>query len=229
MQPAGATLELQHLYLGYANNIVAADINATITASSLVAIVGPNGAGKTTLLKAVAGLLRPMRGRIVMHGISTRDVSYVPQQIDIVRDFPISVFDMVASGLWGVTGAFKGLSLAAHSRIEESLTAVGLRGFESRRIGTLSGGEFQRMLFARLILRDARIILMDEPFSHIDEATTQDLMKLVIDWQRSGRTVIAALHDISLVRRQFPHVLRFARGRVAFGASHELLAKQDQP
>ncbi|MGB3867292.1 MAG: ATP-binding cassette domain-containing protein, partial [Xanthobacteraceae bacterium] len=109
------------------------------------------------------------------------------------------------------------------ARVEAALAAVGLTGFERRAIGTLSGGQMQRMLFARLLLQDARLIVLDEPFNAIDAKTSADLLQLVKQWRAEGRTVLAALHDMELVRAHFPKTLLLARGAVAWGATGEVL------
>ena len=223
---ASAAVELSGLSLGYARVCVVRDVNATVQIGDLVAVIGPNGAGKTTLLKAIAGLLRPIAGRVEVRAASRRDIGYLPQRSDIVRDFPISVLDMVSAGLWRSTGAFSGFNRVARQRVDDALGAVGLDGFGPRIIGTLSGGEFQRMLFARLMLQDAALILMDEPFNHIDEGTTADLLRLINDWHRNGCTIIVVLHDIGMVRRHFPRVICFERGSAIFGSTHELLVKR---
>src|SRR6202035_1159799 len=106
-----------------------------------------------------------------------------------------------------------------HHVVEHALAAVGLTGFERRPIGTLSGGQMQRMLFGRLLIQDARVILLAEPFAAIDERTTADLLNLVRRWHGEGRTVLAALHDIDLVRANFPEALLLARAPVAWGAT----------
>jgi zinc/manganese transport system ATP-binding protein len=104
---------------------------------------------------------------------------------------------------------------------------VGLSGFENRGIGTLSGGQMQRMLFARVLLQDARLIVLDEPFNAIDTKTSADLMALVQQWHAEKRTVLAALHDMDLVRAHFPETLLLARGKVAWGATAEVLTSEN--
>ena len=131
----------------------------------------------------------------------------MPQIADIDRSFPISVYDMVAMGLWRRKGLFAGDRQQDHATIEAAIAAVGLTGFEQRPIGTLSGGQMQRMLFARLLLQDARLIVLDEPFTAIDAKTSADLLDLVRRWHSEQRTVIAALHDIDLVKAKFPQSL----------------------
>ena len=103
------------------------------------------------------------------------------------------------------------------------MAAVGLTGFERRPISTLSGGQMQRALFARLLLQDASLILLDEPFTAIDAKTTADLLDLVRRWHEEARTVVAVLHDLEVVRRVFPRTLLIAREPVAWGETAEVL------
>ena len=110
-----------------------------------------------------------------------------------------------------------------NARITQALAKVGLVGFEDRAIGTLSGGQMQRALFARLILQDAQILLLDEPFTAVDESTEQDLVILLRDWHRQGRTIITVLHDLALIRQEFPESLLLAREVIGWGTSADVL------
>jgi zinc/manganese transport system ATP-binding protein len=180
-----------------------------IASGSLTAIVGPNGAGKSTLLKGIAGALAPLDGRLTL--AKGKRLAYLPQSADLDRSFPIHVYDLVAMGLWNSAGIFGRIGFGAKAKIEQAIAAVGLTGFERRPIGTLSGGQMQRVLFASLLLQDADIILLDEPFTAIDARTTADLLALVQRWHGESRTVVAVLHDIETVRRAFPQTLLLAR------------------
>jgi zinc/manganese transport system ATP-binding protein len=186
-------------------------------------VIGPNGAGKSTLFKGVVGALKPLAGRIERNGVAPQDIAYLPQVAEIDRSFPINVYDMVAMGLWRSKGLFGGIGLNDRDRIEHAIEAVGLTGFERRPIGTLSGGQMQRMLFARLLLQDARVIVLDEPFNAIDAKTSADLLGLVRRWHAEQRTVLAAMHDLDLVRSAFPDALLLAREPVAWGKTIEVL------
>ena len=139
----------------------------------------------------------------------------------------MSVYDLVSMGLWSRSGVLGGIGRADRARIEEALAAVGLTGFERRPIGTLSGGQMQRTLFARLLLQDAALILLDEPFTAIDAKTTADLLDLVRRWHAEARTVVAVLHDIDLVRRVFPETLLIAREPVAWGPTAETSERRE--
>jgi len=218
-----AQLQFRDVTLGYDRHPAVHHLSGEVTQGALLAVVGPNGAGKSTLFRGLVGILKPLAGSISLDGLDVRDIAYLPQSADIDRSFPISVFDFVSTGLWRTTGLFGGIGRPARDKIEQALSAVGLTGFENRGIGTLSGGQMQRMLFARLLLQDARVVVLDEPFNAIDAKTSADLLELVKRWHAEGRTVLAALHDMELVRAHFPETLLLAREPVAWGATAQAL------
>lgn len=222
-----AQITFSDLTLGYERHPAVHHLSGDVDAGALLAVCGPNGAGKSTLLKGISGALKPLGGRIDRHGLQTRDIAYLPQGAEVDRSFPIHVYDMVSMGLWRRSGLFGGVGARDRARIEEAISAVGLEGFEGRPIGTLSGGQMQRTLFARLLLQDARLILLDEPFNALDASTVSDLLALVARWHEEGRTVLAVLHDFDLVRASFPETLLLARSPVAWGATRETLAPQN--
>jgi zinc/manganese transport system ATP-binding protein len=222
-----AQLKFQNVTLGYDRHPAVHHLNGEVATGALVAVIGPNGAGKSTLFKGIIGALPPLSGTIAFNGFVAHDIAYLPQTADIDRSFPISVFDFVGTGLWRSVGFFGGMGRAARDRITEALAAVGLNGFENRSIGTLSGGQMQRMLFARVLLQNARLIVLDEPFNAIDAKTSADLLALVKRWHGEGRTVMAALHDMELVRNHFPETLLLARGPVAWGATADVLTAEN--
>jgi zinc/manganese transport system ATP-binding protein len=218
-----AQLQFHDVTLGYDRHPAVHHLDGEVASGALLAIVGPNGAGKSTLFRGIVGILKPLGGSIVTGDLDIRDIAYLPQTVDIDRSFPISVFDLVGTGLWRSTGFFGGMGKPAREKIAQALAAVGLNGFENRPIGTLSGGQMQRMLFARVLLQDARLIVLDEPFNAIDARTSADLLALVRRWHAEKRTVLAALHDMDVVRAHFPEALLLARGKVAWGATAEVL------
>jgi zinc/manganese transport system ATP-binding protein len=220
-------LRFHNLTLGYERHPAVHHLDGALESGALVAVVGPNGAGKSTLFKGVVGALKPLAGSIERDGLDARDIAYLPQVPDIDRSFPINVYDMVAMGLWRVKGVFGGIGGKDHRIIEAAIAAVGLTGFERRTIGTLSGGQMQRMLFARLVVQDARVIVLDEPFTAIDAKTSADLLDLVRRWHSERRTVLVALHDIDLVKANFPKALLLAREPVAWGFTPEVLTAEN--
>jgi zinc/manganese transport system ATP-binding protein len=222
-----AQISFRDVTLGYDRHPAVHHLDGEVAQGALLAVVGPNGAGKSTLFRGLAGILKPLSGAIDLGGLDIRDIAYLPQSVDIDRTFPISVFDLVGTGLWRTTGFFGGMGKPARERIAQALAAVGLNGFENRSIGTLSGGQMQRMLFARALLQDARLIVLDEPFNAIDAKTSADLLALVKRWHGEGRTVLAALHDFDLVRAHFPETLLLARGPVAWGPTAQVLTNEN--
>jgi zinc/manganese transport system ATP-binding protein len=222
-----AQVRFRDVTLGYDRHPAVHHLNGEVAHGALLAVIGPNGAGKSTLFRGLAGILKPLAGSIGLGGLDIRDIAYLPQTVDIDRSFPISVYDFVGTGLWRATGFFGGMGRSARDKIAQALAAVGLNGFENRAIGTLSGGQMQRMLFARVLLQDARLIVLDEPFNAIDAKTSADLLALVQRWHGEGRTVLAALHDMDLVRNHFPETLLLARGPVAWGATAQVLTAEN--
>ena len=218
-----AQLQFRNLTLGYDRHPAVHHLDGAVQAGSLTAVVGPNGAGKSTLFKGVVGVIKPLAGRIERNGVDPQDIAYLPQIAEIDRSFPINVFDMVAMGLWRSKGLFGGIGRKDRDAVEHAIGAVGLTGFEPRPIGTLSGGQMQRMLFARLLLQDARVIVLDEPFNAIDTKTCADLIALIRRWHGEQRTVLTALHDLELVKAHFPETLLLAREPVAWGKTADVL------
>ncbi|MBZ6077407.1 zinc ABC transporter ATP-binding protein AztA [Microvirga puerhi] len=221
------SVRFDEVTLGYGRHPAVHHLDGEIAAGSLTAVVGPNGAGKSTLLKGIVGTLAPLEGRISLNGAGPGPVAYLPQAAEIDRSFPLSVYDLVAMGLWSRSGLFGGIGRKDRTRIEHALAAVGLIGFERRPISTLSGGQMQRALFARLLLQDASLILLDEPFTAIDAKTTADLLDLVRRWHAEKRTVVAVLHDLDMVRRVFPETLLIAREPVAWGETGHVLSPEN--
>ncbi|AMN39812.1 zinc ABC transporter ATP-binding protein AztA [Rhodoplanes sp. Z2-YC6860] len=218
-----AQLQFRNLTLGYDRHPAVHHLDGAVEPGALVAVVGPNGAGKSTLFKGVVGVIKPLAGRIERNGVAPQDIAYLPQIAEIDRSFPISVYDLVAMGLWRSKGLFGGIGRKDRDTVEHAIAAVGLTGFEQRPIGTLSGGQMQRMLFARLLLQDARVIVLDEPFNAIDAKTCSDLVELIRRWHGEQRTILTALHDLELVKAHFPETLLLAREPVAWGKTADVL------
>ncbi|SEO85620.1 zinc ABC transporter ATP-binding protein AztA [Pseudomonas sp. Snoq117.2] len=221
-----AAIELQDLTLAYQRHPAIRHLSGCFRTGSLTAIVGPNGAGKSTLLKAIAGTLRPISGR-VNRAVPQRRLGYLPQAAEIDRSFPLSVLETVVLGAWRGLGLWRGVTAAHRKDATEALQAVGLEGLEDRLVGALSSGQFQRVLFARLLLQDAPVLLLDEPFTAIDARTTADLLTIVRRWHGQGRTVIAVLHDLEQVRQHFPETLLLAREAIAWGHTDQVLITEN--
>jgi zinc/manganese transport system ATP-binding protein len=219
-------IDLNNVTITYDRHPAVHHLTGRIEAGSLTAIAGPNGAGKSTLLKAIMGELKPAEGKI-NRDFKASDIGYLPQAAEINRRFPISVLDTVLLGVWKRSGAFGAVGRQDLLKASEALAAVGLEGFEKRPVGSLSAGQFQRVLFARLLLQDAPLILLDEPFTAIDARTTRDLIDIVCRWHGEGRTVVAVLHDFDQVRAHFPQTLLLARELVAWGPTAQVMTESN--
>ncbi len=218
---------LNDLTLGYNGHPAVHHLSGVFEAGSMTAVVGPNGSGKSTLLKGLTGLLHPLGGRLERSGLKTSQLAYLPQQAEIDRSFPITVLDIVALGLWQRIGMFGGMKPEQWRLARQALAAVGLDGFDRRPIGNLSAGQFQRVLFARLLLQDCPVILLDEPFTAIDTRTTADLLDVIQRWHAENRTIIAVLHNLEQVRSFFPKTLLLAREPIGWGDTPEILTAEN--
>jgi zinc/manganese transport system ATP-binding protein len=214
---------LDNLSLGYERHPAVSGLSGRFASGSLTAVAGPNGSGKSTLLKALAGHLRPLAGAID-RGVGPAQIAYLPQAHGLDLQFPLTLIDLVSLGFVGRRGLFGGLDSGDRDRLAAALAAVGLEGLEARPIGSVSGGQLQRALFARVLVQQAQLVLLDEPFTGIDARAAEDLAELMAGWPAQGRTVIAVLHDLDLARRLCPQTLLLAREKVAWGPSGEALA-----
>ncbi|NRP74609.1 High-affinity zinc uptake system ATP-binding protein ZnuC [Ensifer psoraleae] len=217
-------LRFENLTLGYAGHPAIHHLSGGIERGALTAIVGANGSGKSTLMKGIAGILKPINGACFAH---YRRLAYLPQQSELDRSFPARVIDLVSLGFWQRRGLLGRRTKTDRANLAGCLSAVGLTGFEDRPLDSLSGGQIQRVLFARAMLQDADLILLDEPFNAVDARTIADLVQLVRQWAAEGRTVLCVLHDHGLVRQHFPQTLLLARKAVAWGRTDAVLTPEN--
>ncbi|MDP3371829.1 MAG: ABC transporter ATP-binding protein [Candidatus Paracaedibacteraceae bacterium] len=212
------SLSLSHMF-GDTN--VLRDINLNFSKGSFTAIIGPNGAGKSTLLKMCAGVLKPSQGTVKLKAGIKR--AYLPQHNQLDRHFPISVHDVIAMGFWPKIGLYNRLTQIDKNRLAHALAMVGLEGLEDSPISVLSGGQFQRLLFARLWLQEADLLILDEPFSAVDQPTTEDLLALLQNWILEGKTIITVIHQLPLAEHYIPQSILLNRSVIAKGPSKEIL------
>lgn len=218
-------LLFRDLTLGYNSHPAVHHLDGAVRKGSLTAVVGANGSGKSTLMKGIVGALKPMAGGIVKAGGAR--IAYLPQQSELDRSFPARVVDLVSLGLWSRCGLLGRHGAKDREAVSEALAAVGLAGFEKRPLDTLSGGQLQRALFARVLVQDADLILLDEPFNAIDSKTVGDLIALIKRWHGEERTVMVVAHDLDLVKQNFPETLLLARRPVAWGGTADVLRAEN--
>ena len=194
------------LQAGYQNRAVTPIVNAELTSGSMTALIGANGSGKSTLLKTIAGLIKPVVGRCELQ-LPRKVIGWMPQRSELETRFPITVFELVSMGCWPRCGWFGGINRAMRREIDEALEAVQMREFAEAQPATLSGGQLQRVLFARLLMQRSPLWLLDEPFNGIDNKTVTLLMSILQRQQQAGTTLLVVLHDRPLVERYFSDVL----------------------
>ncbi|WHL25043.1 MAG: ABC transporter ATP-binding protein [Candidatus Blochmannia vicinus] len=200
-------MTLYNVIAGYYGRNVSPSVSGRIKYGSMIAIVGPNGIGKSTLLKTLAGLLPPISGTLAFGKRGKPRISYLPQDKTIDYHFPLTVFDVVSMGCWPRINLLKRLNRRQKIVIWRSLEQVKLLDLLNQYIENLSGGQVQRMLFARILTQQASLILLDEPFQGVDKNTCKIMIRSVNLLCRRGCTVIAALHNDELVTEYFPNIL----------------------
>lgn len=190
-----------------------------------VALIGPNGAGKSSLLKAMVGLVPSSKGLIEIDPSAT--LAYLPQRSEVDLGIPMTVFEFLSMAQMVQGSLLKGVYQDAKIAINKALEVVKLSGREEYLLSELSGGQFQRVLFARLLLQDADIILLDEPFTGIDIYTIDLLCELITEWKSAGKLVIAVLHDLYLAKRYFEKSVILACGVIARGDTKTVLTDEN--
>ena len=226
-----AAVEVRDLTVAYRDRPVLWDIDLTVPAGVLMAIVGPNGAGKTTFIKSLLGLLRSSAGQIRFFGepceARRSDVAYVPQRGSVDWDFPTSVLDVVMMGLYGRLGWMRRPGRREREQAREALAKVGMEAFAARQISQLSGGQQQRVFLARALVQDTAMYLMDEPFQGVDATTERAIIELLRALRTRGRTLLVVHHDLQTVPEYFDHVMLLNVRRIASGPVHEVFTTEN--
>ena len=174
-------------------------------------IIHPHGCGKSTLLKAAMRLVRCEAGNVRWQNLRRPDIAYLPQQAGIDRNLPVLVQDLVALGLWHELRWWRGLSRAQWARVHAALDQVGMLALARQPITALSSGQFQRVLFARMLVQGARMLLLDEPFNAVDASTTAELLDVLHGCARNGAGIVAVVHDMEQARTHFDHLLHLEK------------------
>ncbi|MGA9702822.1 metal ABC transporter ATP-binding protein [Pseudomonas sp.] len=199
-------------------------VDFTLEKGSLTGIIGANGTGKSSLLKVIAGLQKPLAGKVSVEVPRRGGLSFLPQQQHLDRQFPISLQELVAAGFWGTQLSPD----QRRERLQAVLNDWRLSGLEHRPLMALSGGELQRALLARMSLAEAPVLLLDEPHAALDEEGQALCWKHIHAWHDAGRTLVVVCHDLASVRQHTEHVLQIKSSGCLFGLSKELIRPQPQ-
>jgi manganese/iron transport system ATP-binding protein len=201
-----AALSVRGVTVTYANGHTALkDASFEVGGSTICALVGVNGSGKSTLFKAIMGFVEPVAGEVRICGLAVHEalkrgvVAYVPQSEEVDWDFPVLVEDVVLMGRYGHMGFLRIASREDKRMVDVALERVGLTEYRKRQIGELSGGQRKRVFLARALAQDARIILLDEPFTGIDVKTEGAIIALLRELKDAGRTMLVSTHNLGSV------------------------------
>ena len=207
-QPAGggAGLAVKQATVTYRNGHTAIN-NASfdIPSGTITALVGVNGSGKSTIFKAIMGFVRLARGEISVLGMPVAQalkknlVAYVPQAEEVDWNFPVLVEDVVMMGRYGHMGMMRIPKAADRAAVDGALARVGMGEYRKRQIGELSGGQRKRVFLARALAQDARVILLDEPFTGVDVKTEDAIISLLRALRDEGRVMLVSTHNLGSV------------------------------
>lgn len=198
---------------------------------SITALVGVNGSGKSTLFKAVMGFLRLATGRITVLGLPAREalrrklIAYVPQSEDVDWNFPVLVEDVVMMGRYGHMGWMRRPRAADRQAVDTALKRVGLQSLRMRQIGELSGGQQKRVFLARALAQDARVILLDEPFTGVDVTTEDAIIELLGELRKEGRVMLVSTHNLGSVPEFCDRAVLLNRTVLAYGRTAEVFTR----
>jgi zinc/manganese transport system ATP-binding protein len=226
--PDHATLTLHDVSVRLGGREVLHDVNFEVGEGEFVGLIGSNGAGKTTLLRVILGLQRVSAGDVRIcghvHGVRRNLVGYVPQKISLDPDVPLRSRDVVALGLDGHKLGMGWPSRRRRRIVDEALRSVGAEQFAEKRVGTLSGGEQQRVLIAHALVGNPRLLLLDEPLANLDLKGSQEISALLSRLARERQiTVILSAHDINPLLNFLNRVIYLADGRAASGTVDEVV------
>jgi zinc/manganese transport system ATP-binding protein len=220
-----SVLEIRNLSLGYPGLTLFRNLSFDIESGTTLAVLGANGSGKSTFVKMLLGLMAPLGGQIAWPLGRPSEIGYLAQLTEFDRRFPIRVRDLAAMGAWGGFGFAQGLSKAGRAKVDKALHEAGVLDIADRALHTLSGGQLQRALFARVIMQDAPLILLDEPFAAVDQSTEAHLLTIIRRWREEGRAVVLVVHDLSSVLDHCSHALLLGGQTATHGPVDQVLTR----
>jgi len=200
---SGRILQLQNITVGYEpGKIVLNNINLDVFQNDFLGIIGPNGGGKTTLLKTILGLIKPQSGKILFFRqdkpVDNINIGYLPQMNQIDKKFPISVYEVILSGLTAQRKLFKYYSAEQKEKVQHTVARMGLDELKDRPIGNLSGGQLQRTLLGRAIVDNPDLLILDEPSSYVDKRFETDFYKILEEINKETAIILVS-HDVGTV------------------------------
>ncbi len=224
-------VELDHVFATYRDLVVLEDVSLKVSRGDFLAVIGPNGSGKTTLLKIILGLLRPAAGEVRVFGRAPWQldgerwrIGYCPQGLSVDLNFPVRAGEAVLMGRYGRIGLMRRPSAADRAAAEQAMQRVGVADLADRPIARLSGGQRQRVFLARALAAEPELLLLDEPTTGVDVASTDSLYELLRRLHQTGITIVVVSHDVGVVASYVDGVACINRRLVAHGRPDEVFA-----
>ena len=220
-------LNAHNIVLGYNYKALVNDLNFSLSKGEICAVIGHNGSGKTTLIRTLMGLHQPLSGQFEWQDKKNNDVAYLGQNSLFDSQFPLRVKDVVAMGSWDNLGFWASIDQIKADRIDHALSRTGLMSMANRPLYECSSGQLQRCFFARAIVQNAPVILLDEPFSTIDQTTEAKLVEIIKEWRDEGRALLIVLHDLSAVMGISDNCLILGDGKASFGPTKTIVTTEN--
>jgi ABC-type Mn2+/Zn2+ transport system ATPase subunit len=218
-------LEFKDVYLGYRGEVILPSVNLLIEEGDFLGVVGPNGAGKTTLLRAIAGVLKPMRGQVILYKPNL-SIGYVPQRSLLDEVYPLTALEIALMGLYRKVGVLRRVK-RYEDKAREALRIVGLEGMENKLYRELSGGQKQKVLLARALVSEPEVLLLDEPITDLDVASQKAMMDFLSNLNREkGITILLVSHLLDVVAERANKIVMLGDGRVVSGTKEEMLSPE---
>lgn len=217
---------LENLTISFNKHPIVHHLNLHIPSKTCNAIIGPNGCGKSSLLKSIINMNTKYDGKIKC-SLSKEHISYLPQANNIDRNFPINTFELVSMGLWNKVGLLRNFSSDDTDRIFSILKTLEIDKFYNKPICSLSGGQFQKALFARIMLQDTPLIILDEPFNAIDAKTIKKLLDVIEEWKNKQKTILCVLHDFTIALKHFDHTLLLSKNINVYGKTSDIITQEN--
>jgi zinc transport system ATP-binding protein len=190
-------LELQNITVAYESKVVLNNVNLNVLDNDFIGVIGPNGGGKTTLVKTILGLIKPISGKVIKHK-NNLNIGYLPQYNDVDNRFPLSAGDVVLSGLMNQKGLFGNYNRKDRKKAYEAMEKVGVNHLANNHIGSLSGGETQKVLLSRAIVSDPALLILDEPDTYVDYASEGEIYEL-LKMLNEKMAIIMVSHDLGMI------------------------------
>ncbi|HSV30772.1 MAG TPA: metal ABC transporter ATP-binding protein [Atribacteraceae bacterium] len=226
-------IELEHVFFAYDHDDILTDISLTVEQGDFLALIGPNGSGKTTLLKIILGLLPPRQGKVLVFGkkpsqLNSRrsQIGYVPQNNSVDFRFPINVYDFILTGRFALIGPGKRPSSEDRKAVERTLEVVALESLQRMQIGKISGGQRQKMLIARALVHDPKILILDEPTTAVDLKSSETFYELLKKLRQWGMSILMVSHDVGVVARYADRIACINRQLVVHGRPEEIITAE---